>query len=88
MSAPRYRIPAKARALLKERDVTMAKLAEQSGISQARVLRAMTGHPDGTMDDRSTLTSYLFSEECAALGWDDFGHLLPVEQSNPAAAHQ
>ena len=72
MSAPRYRIPAKARALLKERDVTVAKLSEQSGVPQARVLRALSGHPKGMMDDRSRLVSYLSSHECVALGWDEF----------------
>ena len=80
MSLPRYRIPAKARAMLRERGATVAKLSEQSGVPQTRVLRALSGHPKAKAKDRLRLTRLLTMDEYAAIGWDVVAESFPVEQ--------
>lgn len=80
MSIPRYRIPPKAVALLHERDVTCAWLAEKSGLATARVIRALSGHPLARPEDRTALIPFVTAEECHALGWNDAGCMLLVEQ--------
>ena len=81
MSLPRHRIPPKALALLHDRDITVACLADHSGLSLNRVLRCLTGHPQERREDRRTLLPFVTPGERAALGWAE--DVLPVEQSQP-----
>ena len=84
MSAPLYPIPLKARAMWRDRDMTVVKLARLAGLSGTRAQHALSGHPLGLQKDRWSLARHLRKDECTVLGWDAYGNLLPVEQFSKA----
>lgn len=69
MSAPQYRIPAKVRALLRDRGLSVQALAEKTGVPHRRVLRALSGHPAATATDALNIRRFLRLDELKALGW-------------------
>ncbi len=81
MSASRYRIPLKARALWRDRGTSVARLAHLASVPLVRAQHAFSGHPSGRAEDREMLACFLKEGEHAALGWDREGNLLPVEHS-------
>lgn len=80
MSAPLYRIPLKARALLRDRGMSVVKLAGLAKLPVHLVQHALAGHPSATREDRHRIAPWLRMAEHVALGWVWNGDLLPVEQ--------
>lgn len=72
MSAPRYRIPPKVLALLHEREMTCAKLARLSCLSERHVIRVLADHPQANARCRRRLIPWLTVGEVAQLNWPSF----------------
>ena len=77
MSAPLYRIPLKLRALLHERDCSVAKLATEARLPLRRVQDVLGHHPRAKARDRLVVARCLTPEER--------GVLFRVEQSAPCS---
>jgi hypothetical protein len=88
MSTPTYRIPAKARALLLERDMTVQRLADESGVPHQRVLRVLASHPRASRADAVSIAPHLCPSELQALGWFEPGGLMVVEQPEKLPVEQ
>jgi hypothetical protein len=73
MSAPQYRIPPKLRALLRDRDCSVAKLAVQARLPLHRALRVLSRHPRSNSTDEMLVAACLTAEEVRIL--------FPVEQT-------
>lgn len=79
MSAPIYRIPAKARALWRERGTSVHQLALASGLPVRTAQWALSSHPRSTMAERARLNRYLTVDERIELGWMTDNERFDVE---------